>query len=130
VLIADETIKEGETKKCGCTVCNFIHEGDDAPDKCPRYGAPKERFQQIPEDKAGLTDRSRRSNELQIYLATLLEEITQVATKGVNDNLDPGRHRGSRQQGKIGLGLAEPFEKRLSSVKTPREPNPVPLPTS
>ncbi len=76
-------------KKFRCTVCNFIYEGNNAPDKCPRCGAPKEKFQQIAEDKAKLIDRSRLSNGLLIHLATLLEEVTQMATKGINDNLDP-----------------------------------------
>jgi len=76
-------------KKFRCTMCNFIYEGDDAPDKCPRCGAPKEKFEQIPEDKDRLIERSKLSNGLHMHLATLLEEVTQVATKGINDNLDP-----------------------------------------
>lgn len=76
-------------KKFRCTVCNFIYEGDDAQDKCPRCGAPKEKFEQIPEEKTKLIDRSKLSNGLHMHLATLLEEVTQVATKGINDNLDP-----------------------------------------
>ena len=28
-------------KKFVCTVCGYIHEGDDAPDICPVCGAPK-----------------------------------------------------------------------------------------
>jgi hypothetical protein len=79
----------GEMKKFRCTVCNFIYEGSDAPDKCPRCGAPKEKFEQVAEDKAKLIEKSKLSNGLHMHLATLLEEVTQVATKGINDNLDP-----------------------------------------
>jgi rubredoxin len=78
-----------EMKKFRCTVCNFIYEGEDAPDKCPRCGSPKEKYEQIPEEKVKLIERSRLSNGLHMHLATLLEEVTQVATKGINDNLDP-----------------------------------------
>jgi rubrerythrin len=27
-----------------CTVCGYIHEGDEAPEKCPLCGAPREKF--------------------------------------------------------------------------------------
>ena len=30
--------------KLRCTVCGYIHEGKEAPDKCPNCGAPKEKF--------------------------------------------------------------------------------------
>jgi len=28
-------------KKWRCMVCGYVHEGESAPDKCPRCGAPK-----------------------------------------------------------------------------------------
>lgn len=31
-------------KKYVCKVCGYVHEGDEAPDKCPQCGAPKEKF--------------------------------------------------------------------------------------
>lgn len=31
-------------KKWKCTVCGYIHEGENPPEKCPRCGAPKEAF--------------------------------------------------------------------------------------
>jgi rubredoxin len=77
-------------KKFRCTVCNFIYEGDAAPDKCPRCQAPKEKFEQVAEEKAKLIDRSKLSNGLHMHLATLLEDVPHIATKGINDNLDPG----------------------------------------
>ncbi len=27
-----------------CTVCGYVHEGNEAPEKCPQCGAPKEKF--------------------------------------------------------------------------------------
>jgi len=30
-----------------CTVCGYIHEGDEPPDECPVCGAPKEAFERI-----------------------------------------------------------------------------------
>jgi rubrerythrin len=31
-------------KKFVCAVCGYVHEGDEAPDKCPQCKAPKEKF--------------------------------------------------------------------------------------
>lgn len=31
-------------KKWKCTVCGYIHIGDEPPEKCPVCGAPKEKF--------------------------------------------------------------------------------------
>lgn len=31
-------------KKWVCTVCGYVHEGEEAPEKCPQCGAPKEKF--------------------------------------------------------------------------------------
>ncbi len=37
-------------KKWRCTVCNYIHEGDEPPEKCPRCGSPREVFVPYEED--------------------------------------------------------------------------------
>ncbi len=37
-------------KKWNCSVCGYIHEGPEAPDKCPNCGVPKEKFSEVPED--------------------------------------------------------------------------------
>lgn len=75
-------------QKFRCTVCGYIHEGNDVPAKCPRCGASREKFEQIPEDKAKLIDRSRLTNGLHKELFTILEEVEKVAATGVEDNLD------------------------------------------
>ncbi|MBN2530464.1 MAG: hypothetical protein JXR76_29020 [Deltaproteobacteria bacterium] len=52
VAASDET-GSGEAQKANrwrCVVCNYIHEGDDAPDICPICGAKKDSF--IPEKKS------------------------------------------------------------------------------
>ena len=30
-----------------CTICGYVHEGDEAPAKCPQCGAPKEKFTEL-----------------------------------------------------------------------------------
>ncbi len=34
-------------KKFICTVCGYIHEGDEAPEKCPLCNAPKSKFKEL-----------------------------------------------------------------------------------
>ena len=38
-------------KKWICTVCGYVHEGDEAPDRCPQCRQPKEKFKELVEDK-------------------------------------------------------------------------------
>ncbi len=37
-------------KKFICTVCGYVHEGDDAPDFCPQCKVPKSKFKLLEED--------------------------------------------------------------------------------
>ena len=39
-------------KKWKCTVCGYVHTGDEPPDKCPVCGAPKSRFIDITEPES------------------------------------------------------------------------------
>ena len=38
-------------KKFICTVCGYVHEGAEAPEKCPLCGAPKSKFEEVKEDE-------------------------------------------------------------------------------
>lgn len=73
-----------------CSVCNYVHEGGDAPDKCPKCGAPKEKFLSLDEQRIELVKRSRLSNTLLMELDGLLEAIHELALDGIEDKLDPG----------------------------------------
>lgn len=72
-----------------CSVCGYIHDGDQPPEKCPNCGAPREKFEKLPEDKAQLVARSRFTNDLHVQLQSLLQEVMSVAERGIKDNLDP-----------------------------------------
>ncbi len=39
-------------KKWECTVCGYIHEGDEPPDICPICGAGKEYFKELTDGQA------------------------------------------------------------------------------
>ncbi|MBQ4292511.1 MAG: NADH peroxidase [Muribaculaceae bacterium] len=38
------------TKKFICTVCGYVHEGDEAPERCPLCKAPRSKFNEMVED--------------------------------------------------------------------------------
>lgn len=76
-------------KKWKCSVCGYIHDGDGAPDKCPKCSAPKDKFAQLDDAAANLVERSRRSNMLHMRLATLARDMEAACKDGISDNLDP-----------------------------------------
>ncbi|MDE6074042.1 MAG: NADH peroxidase [Muribaculaceae bacterium] len=38
-------------KKFICTVCGYIHEGDEAPEKCPLCKAPRDKFKEVDDEE-------------------------------------------------------------------------------
>ena len=43
------------TKKWICTVCGYVHEGDEAPEFCPQCKQPKEKFKELVESEGALS---------------------------------------------------------------------------
>jgi hypothetical protein len=80
-------MKKGTKWRC---VCGYIHDGDTAPEKCPKCGAPAEKFTLLDEQAADLVERSRRSNVLHCRIVDLARQIEHVCNQGIEDNLDPG----------------------------------------
>ncbi len=39
-------------KKFICTVCGYVHEGDEAPETCPQCHQPRSKFKELKEDEA------------------------------------------------------------------------------
>jgi rubredoxin len=72
-----------------CGVCNYIHEGDGPPDKCPKCGAPKEKFVALDEKRVELVERSRLGNSLLMELDSHFDVIFELAELGIEDDLDP-----------------------------------------
>ncbi|MCL2773028.1 MAG: NADH peroxidase [Oscillospiraceae bacterium] len=46
-------------KKFICSVCGYVHEGDEAPDKCPQCKAPKSKFYEKLADGAAFADEHK-----------------------------------------------------------------------
>lgn len=77
-------------KKWKCASCGYIHDGDEAPEKCPKCGAPKEQFKLLDEAAAKLVERSRHTNTLHSRLIDMARQIEHVCNDGIKDELDPG----------------------------------------
>ncbi len=39
-----KTTSDNDTKKFVCSVCGYVHEGDNAPERCPQCGVPASKF--------------------------------------------------------------------------------------
>ncbi|ABR47432.1 Rubredoxin-type Fe(Cys)4 protein [Alkaliphilus metalliredigens QYMF] len=72
-----------------CQVCNYVHD-EEAPEKCPKCGAPREKFNDLSEEQITLVERSVYSNSLHMELYTLLQQMSEIADAGIEDDLDPG----------------------------------------
>lgn len=73
-----------------CSVCGYIHDGEVAPEKCPKCNAPQDKFAALDEDAAALVERSRYTNQLLAVLMDVSDELEGLAMEGIEDNLDPG----------------------------------------
>lgn len=73
-----------------CSVCGYVHDGENPPESCPKCGAPKEKFEKISEEASRLIERSRFSNSLHMALHDVLETLIDIGEAGIEDNLDPG----------------------------------------
>ena len=76
-------------KKWKCA-CGYIHDGDTAPAKCPKCGAPADKFTLLDDAAANLVERSRKTNMLHARIIDLAREIEGVCKEGIQDALDPG----------------------------------------
>ena len=72
-----------------CSVCGYVHEGDAAPAKCPKCGAPAEKFEELSAEAADKIYRSDLTNALHMELISLAEQMISVCEEGIEDDLDP-----------------------------------------
>lgn len=72
-----------------CSVCGYLHEGNEAPEKCPKCGAPKEKFLALSVEDAKKVYDSDRTNEIHMEIIELAMKIKDLAKEGIDINLDP-----------------------------------------
>ncbi len=72
-----------------CSVCGFIWEGEQAPEACPKCGAPAEKFTLLDEEQAAKVYNSDRTNDIHMELIELSAKMVKVCEEGIAINLDP-----------------------------------------
>ena len=72
-----------------CSVCGFLHEGSDAPEKCPKCGSPKEKYSALSEEDAKKVYAADRTNDIHMEIIELAMKIKDLAKEGIDINLDP-----------------------------------------
>ena len=72
-----------------CSVCGFVAEGSEAPEKCPKCGAPKDKFVALAEEDAKKIYTSDRTNDIHMEIIQLAMKIKVLAKEGIDINLDP-----------------------------------------
>lgn len=72
-----------------CTVCGFISEGEEAPEKCPKCNMGKEKFVELSSDDAAKIYDSDRTNDIHMEIIALADKIVKLAKEGIDIKLDP-----------------------------------------
>lgn len=72
-----------------CTVCGYIHEGEVAPEKCPKCGVGADKFVELTKEEADKIYRADKTNTLLAQLSVLADKIIKISHEGIEDNLDP-----------------------------------------
>lgn len=72
-----------------CSVCGYMHEGQEAPEVCPKCGSPKEKFEMMSEEDADKVYLSDRTNDIHMEIINLAMAISDLAEEGMEINLDP-----------------------------------------
>lgn len=72
-----------------CSVCGYMHEGDNPPAACPKCGAPAEKFNALSEEEADKVYASDRTNDIHMEIINLTMAIKELAEEGIEINLDP-----------------------------------------
>lgn len=71
-----------------CSVCGYMHDGDTPPEKCPKCGAPAEKFTALSEEDANKVYASDRTNDIHMEIIRLAMKIKELAKEGIEINLD------------------------------------------
>lgn len=72
-----------------CEVCGYICEGEEAPDFCPKCGAPKEKFTLLDEEATNKVLDSDRTNDIHMEIINLAGAIIDLSEEGIELDLDP-----------------------------------------
>jgi rubredoxin len=71
-----------------CSVCGYLHEGNEAYEKCPKCGASKEQSVALTEEESKKIFESDRTNDIHMEIIKLSMKIKDLAKEGIKINLD------------------------------------------
>ena len=63
-----------------CSVCGYVYSWEEAPDTCPKCGAPKDKFVEISAEDADKILKSDRTNDIHMEIITLAGKIRELAS--------------------------------------------------
>lgn len=72
-----------------CNVCGYVYEGTEAPETCPKCGAPKDQFVEMSSEDSEKIYKADRTNDIHMEMITLSAKIVQLCEEGIGINLDP-----------------------------------------
>lgn len=73
-----------------CSVCGYKMEGLEAPENCPKCGAPRDQFKALSEEEVKKVYDSYVTNDIHMEIIGYLEKIIHLSREGAQINLDPG----------------------------------------
>ena len=71
-----------------CTVCGFVWEGTEAPEKCPKCLVPKDKFVELSKEEADKIYESNETNDIHVEIIHLASKIVELCDKGAKIELD------------------------------------------
>lgn len=72
-----------------CSICGYIAEGAEAPEKCPKCNQPKDKFVEMSAEEADLIYQSDRTNDIHMEIISLANKIFDLSYEGSRIALDP-----------------------------------------
>lgn len=72
-----------------CTVCNYTYEAENASDKCPLCGAPKEKMPEVSQEQTDKIFDADITNDIHMEIIDLAARITELCEEGIEIDLDP-----------------------------------------
>jgi rubredoxin len=72
-----------------CSICGFIAEGEEAPEKCPKCNMDKDKFVELSGEEAAKIYGADRTNDIHQEIVTLASKISKLCEEGIVINLDP-----------------------------------------
>lgn len=72
-----------------CSICGYVHQGDEAPDFCPKCGVPKDKFVELSSEDSDKIYKADRTNDIHMEIIKLSMKIAALSDEGITINLDP-----------------------------------------